>query len=95
MAVHLCLPAAPAPDHPTGNSDQITYGARMNIVYRCYLPVLTGFTSIRRIGSSRQRSDRAPKHLLRPSHAGIQPCYSGLQADLRRPEAVGHRYLPV
>ena len=59
MAAHPRSPEVSGLSTPVRNSGQITYGTRMNMVYRCYLPVLTGFARIRRIGPSRQRPSPA------------------------------------
>ena len=58
-AAHPRSPEVSELSTPVRNSSQNTYGTRINMVYRCYLPVLTGFARIRRIGSSRQRPSPA------------------------------------
>jgi hypothetical protein len=58
-----------APWHPQG------------LAYRCFLPDLTGFTSLRRTGPGRQHHFSGSDPKKYGPGTGIQPCYSGLQVQ--------------
>ena len=54
--VHRCSTATLAIATRVGTPARYTYGTRKNVVYRCYLPVLTGFARSRCIGPSLHRT---------------------------------------
>ena|GEM_PF-1833092 len=65
----------------TASSNQAAPWRPQGPAYRCFLPDLTGFTSLRRTGPGRQHHFSGSDPEKYGPGTGIQPCYSGLQVQ--------------